>query len=130
MTPTRERRVWKVMKKFFSATLLIVTLALGVGLLNIRSPSDILNGFELGLLAALPVGMSIILYRAYRQMDEYTQRVQERAAAFAFLMSMMAAMVGSVFTQAAHLTLPLWALYVFGMAIYGAGVLLQRQRDG
>jgi hypothetical protein len=129
MATTRERRVWNVMWTFLSVTLLLTALVLAVRLLGARHPSDFLNGMELGLLTVLPVGMGLLLYRAYQQMDEYARRVQERAAATGFLLSMIATMVCFAASSLAHLSVPLWVIYVFGMLVYGASVAVQSRRS-
>jgi len=126
-TPSRERRVNRTMRKFLAATLLITAIALVVRTLKARFPNDFLNGMELGLLAALPLGMGLLLFRAYRQMDEYGQRVQERASGVAFLLSMVATMVCTAVQSLAGVQLPLWTIYIFGMLVYGLSVLWQKR---
>lgn len=125
--PSRERRVNRTMQKFLASTLLLTVIALVIRLPKAHYPSDFLNGMELGLLAALPVGMGLLLYRAYRQMDEYGQRVQERAAALGFLLSMVATMACYAVQALAGMQVPLWTIYIFGMLVYGASALLQRR---
>jgi hypothetical protein len=125
----RERRVSATMTRMLIMALLVAGTGTVVGLLKNQYPSSFLNGVLAGMLGFLPLAMGWFVYRAYRQMDEYGQRVQERAAASAFLLSMMAAMVGYVIAQAASVSIPLWTLYVFGMVAYGAGVLLQNRGD-
>ena len=76
-----------------AAAALIAAVATVVALLKARAEGDtysFLNGMSLGLLATLPAGMGYLLFRAYRQMDEFGQRQQERACAFAFLLTMAA----------------------------------------
>lgn len=125
----RERRVSAIMNGMLIMALLIAGVAMVVGVLKDQRPSSFLDGMLAGLLGALPLAIGWFVYRAYRQMDEYGQRMQERAAAVAFLMSMMATMVGFVIAQATRVSLPLWTLYVFGMVVYGTGVLLQKRGD-
>lgn len=125
--PSRERRVNRTMQTFLTTTLLITVIALLVRGLKVRFPSDFLNGMELGLLAALPVGMGVLLYRAYRQLDEYGQRLQERAAGLAFLLSMVATMVGYWVQTLAGVQIPLWTVYVFGLLVYSVSVQLQKR---
>lgn len=128
MATTRERRVWNMMWRFLAVTLILTALAFAVRLLGERHPSDVLNGMELGLLTVLPVGMGLLLYRAYRQMDEYGRRVHERAAATGFLLSMIVTMVCFAASSLAHLEIPLWVIYIFGMLVYGASVAVQSRR--
>lgn len=127
MPTTRERRVNRVMRKFLVATLSVTAIAFGVRLLRDHFPSDFLNGMELGLLVTLPVGMGALLFRAYRQMDEYGRRLQERAASLGFLLSMVATMVCYAVQSLADVQIPLWTIYVFGMLVYSASALAQRR---
>lgn len=125
-TTNRERRVWQSMWGMVAAAVLIAAVAVAVALLKNRAGSgsyDFLNGMSLGLLAALPVGMGYLLLRTYRQMDEFGQRQQERACAFAFLLSMVATMVAFAVASFTHTVIPLWAVYVFGMLAYTAAVV-------
>ena len=125
-TTNRERRVWKTMWGMVSAALLIAALAIVVGILKARANGDtldFLSGMSLGLLAALPVVMGFLLFRAYRQMDEFGQRQQERACAFAFLLTMILVMVAFAVSSFSSVVIPLWAVYVFGMLVYSAAVI-------
>lgn len=125
-TTNRERRVWQSMWGMVAAAVLISVIALIVALLKNRAGGDrydFLNGMSLGLLATLPVGMGYLLWRAYRQMDEFGQRQQERACAFAFLLSMVATMVAFAVASYTKTVIPLWAVYVFGMLVYTAAVV-------
>lgn len=125
-TTNRERRVWKSMWGMLAATVFITVIAIGVALLQSRSEGDahsFFKGMSLGLLAALPMGMGYMLWRIYHQMDEFAQRQQERACAFAFLLSMVATMVASAVASYANVVVPLWAVYVFGMLVYTAAVV-------
>lgn len=125
-TTNRERRVWKSMWSMLAAAVLIAAIAVVVALLNNRAKGDthsFLSGMSLGLLAALPIAMGALLYRTYRQMDEFAQRQQERACAFAFLLSMVATMVAFAVASYANVVIPLWAVYVFGMLMYMAAVV-------
>ncbi|WP_425145747.1 hypothetical protein [Deinococcus sp.] len=126
---TRDRRVASSMTRLATAAMVVALAGLGVGLWYSLQPSDFLRGLLAGIFGFMPLGIGWLAYRAYRQMDEYAQRVQERAAALAFLLSMMAAMVDFVAAQVSKVVIPLWTLDVFGMLIYGAGVLAQ-QRGG
>ena len=64
-----------------------------------------------------------MLWRAYRQMDEFGQRQQERACAFAFLLTMVVVMVAFAVASFTGTVVPLWAVYVFGMVVYTAAVV-------
>ncbi len=125
-TTNRDRRVWQSMWGMVAAAVLIAAVAVVVALLKTRAEGDtysFLNGMSMGLLAALPVGMGYLLWRAYRQMDEFGQRQQERACAFAFLLSMVATMVAFAVASFTNTVIPLWAIYVFGMLTYTAAVV-------
>ena len=122
----RERRVWQSMWSMVSASALIAAVVIIVALLKARAEGntyDFLNGMSLGLLSTLPVGMGYLLWRAYRQMDEFAQRQQERACAFAFLLSMVATMMAFAVVSFTNAVIPLWAIYVFGMLVYTAAVV-------
>ncbi|GGR25000.1 hypothetical protein [Deinococcus ruber] len=123
----RDRRVASSVAGLATAAITVALVGLGVGVWYSLQPSDFLRGMLAGIFGFLPLGIGWLAYRAYRQMDEYAQRVQERAAAFAFLLSMAAAMVGFVAAQVGKVVIPLWTLYVFGMLIYAAGVLVQQR---
>ena len=123
----RDLRVASSVTGMATAAITVALAGLGVGLWYTLQPSDFLRGLLAGIFGFMPLGIGWLVYRAYRQMDEYAQRVQERAAAFAFLLSMMAAMIGFVAAQVGKVVIPLWTLYVFGMLIYGAGVLVQQR---
>jgi len=125
-TTNRERRVWQSMWSMVAAAVLIAAVAVIVALLKTRAQGDaysFLNGMSLGLLATLPVGMGFLLWRAYRQMDEFGQRQQERACAFAFLLTMVVVMVAFAVASFNDTTVPLWAVYVFGMLVYTAAAV-------
>ncbi|GAA4003442.1 hypothetical protein GCM10022631_12950 [Deinococcus rubellus] len=125
-TSNRERRVWQSMWSMLAAGVLIAAVAIVVALLKSRaegSAYSFLNGMSLGLLSTLPVGMGYLLWRAYRQMDEFAQRQQERACAFAFLLTMMVVMVAFAVASFTNTVIPLWAVYVFGMLVYTAAVV-------
>lgn len=125
-TTNRERRVWQSMWGMVAAAVLIAAVAAVVALLKTRAQGDtysFLNGMSLGLLAALPVGMGYLLWRAYRQMDEFGQRQQERVCAFAFLLTMVVVMVAFAVASYTNTVVPLWAVYVFGMLVYTAAVV-------
>ena len=122
----RERRVWQSMWGMLAAAVLIAAVAVVVALLKNRAEGDaysFLNGMSLGLLATLPVGMGYLLWRAYRQMDEFGQRQQERACAFAFLLTMVVVMVAYAVASFSSTVIPLWTVYVFGMLVYTAAVV-------
>ncbi|AZI42179.1 hypothetical protein EHF33_04975 [Deinococcus psychrotolerans] len=122
----RERRVWQSMWGMVGAAVAITVIAIVVALLQSRTEGhahDFFKGMSLGLLAALPVGMGYMLWRIYRQLDEFGQRQQERACAFAFLLSMVATMVAFAVASYANVVVPLWAVYVFGMLTYTAAVV-------
>ncbi|AWN22913.1 hypothetical protein DKM44_06465 [Deinococcus irradiatisoli] len=125
-TTNRERRVWQTMWGMLGSAAAIGVIGLAVGLLKARTQGDthdFLNGMTLGLLGSLPVAMGVWLFRAYRQMDEFGQRQQERACAFAFLVSMVAIMVAFAVSSFTGVQVPLWGLYVFGMLVYSAAVV-------
>ncbi|WP_161883427.1 hypothetical protein [Deinococcus alpinitundrae] len=125
-TTNRERRVWQSMWSMLAAAVLIAAVAVVVALLKTRAEGDaysFLNGMSLGLLATLPVGMGYLLWRAYRQMDEFGQRQQERACAFAFLLTMVVVMVAFAVASFTGTVVPLWAVYLFGMLVYTAAVV-------
>ncbi|ULH16785.1 hypothetical protein MF271_09545 [Deinococcus sp. KNUC1210] len=123
----RDRRVASSVAGLATAAVTVVLVGLGVGLWYSLQPSDFLRGMLAGIFGVLPLGIGWLAFRAYRQMDEYAQRVQERAAAFAFLLSMAAALVGFVAAQVSGMVFPLWTLCVFGLLIYAAGVLVQQR---
>ncbi|TSA83054.1 hypothetical protein FNU79_13135 [Deinococcus detaillensis] len=125
-TTRRERRVWQSMWGMVGAAVALTVIAIVVALLQSRTEGhahSFFKGMSLGLLAALPVGMGYMLWRTYRQMDEFAQRQQERACAFAFLLSMVATMVAFAVASYANVVVPLWAVYVFGMVMYTAAVV-------
>ena len=125
-TTNRERRVWQSMWSMLAAAVLIAVIAVIVALLKSRAEGNtfsFLNGMSLGLLATLPVAMGALLFRAYRQMDEFGQRQQERACAFAFLLTMILVMVAFAVSSFSSVVIPLWAVYVFGMLVYSAAVI-------
>ncbi len=125
-TTNRERRVWQSMWSMVAAAVLIAVVAIVVALLKARaegSTYSFLSGMSMGLLTTLPVGMGYLLYRAYRQMDEFAQRQQERACAFAFLLTMAAVMAAFAVTSFTSTVVPLWTVYVFGMLVYTAAVV-------
>jgi hypothetical protein len=118
------------MVAMLAVALVISAVVLLVAFLKTRLPasSDFLNGLTTGLSAALPLGMGLFLYLAYRRMDEYGQRVQQQAAATGFLYTMMATMVGYAVSSGTELVIPLWTLYVFGMLVFAVSVVVRRLR--
>ena len=124
--PSRERRVWRVMWKMVAAAVLLSTVGLGIAVLKSRTQGTayhFLGGFSLGVICALPAGMALFLYRAYRVMDEFGKRLQEKACTFAFVVSMVGAATGYALSTGTGFTFPLWALYLLGMAAYTIAVV-------
>ncbi|WP_293909499.1 hypothetical protein [Deinococcus sp.] len=87
------------------------------------SDQDFLSGFLVGVFGVMPFGIALFLYAAYRQMDEFSQQLQEKACTFAFVMTMLAASAGFVIASGFKVALPLWSLYLLGMAAYAAAVI-------
>ncbi|WP_189092354.1 hypothetical protein [Deinococcus ruber] len=77
------------------------------------------------LVALIPLVHGSLLYRAYLQIDEYGQNIHERAAMFAFRLTMLTAIVLSIVLSNSHINTSLSGIYMFGMLMYSLGLLWQ-----
>ncbi len=114
------------MWKMVAAAVLLTTVGLGIAVLKSRTQGTtyhFLSGFSLGVICGLPTGMALFLYRAYRVMDEFGKRLQEKACTFAFVVSMVGAATAYALSTETGFTFPPWTLYLFGGVVYGLSVL-------
>lgn len=124
---TREQRVSRAMRKMLGAVLTISALGVVVGALG---RSDFLRGFSTGLLVVLPWAIVLMVWRGYRQMDEFGQRRSLRAAGAAFVVVMLACGTYFPLQQSAHWPeLPVWLLWVVGWGSWGLALALEALQD-
>lgn len=125
MTRTsRERRVWKIVRKALLYSLFVLSIGVVVWLLRTHAQGsvyDSLSGFLIGWGTVLPFGVALLLFRAYRQMDEYGQRLQERACALAFVATLLAGL--AVMSTGTEARIPLWVVCMLGLLAYAATIL-------
>lgn len=126
----REQRVSRAMTKGLVGVLLITGLGLGVGVYARASGSDFWSGAQSGLMMVLPWAVFAMLYRGYRNMDEYGKISFLRASTVAFASVMLFVMSYFPLEQALKWPpLPLWILWVLGWAVYGlTTAVLSRSR--
>ena len=125
----RDRRIRSAVLGGLIGSLLIGGLGVASGLLARRTGSNFLHGFTTGLLLALPLALAYMFLRAYRQMDEYGQRLHQRAGSAAFLLTMLATACTFALQPALRFEVPLWAVYVFGMLAWAVATAVISVRE-
>lgn len=127
--PSRERRVQRTLRKLSLYILTILGIAALAWLIRSRTTgdgADALTGFLTALPTVLPFGIFILLRRAYRQMDEFGQRLQERACAAAFVATVLATSAIFAASFSSGVVIPLWAVLVFAVLAYSTAVIRGR----
>lgn len=125
----RDRKIGQAVLGGVVGSVLIAVLGVVGGVLANQTGSSFLKGFTLGVLVTLPVGLAVMFWKAFSQMDEYGQRLHQRAASAAFFVTMTATGVAFALSAGLKFQLPLWTVYAFGMTCWGIATAVISARE-
>ncbi|ADV67267.1 hypothetical protein [Deinococcus maricopensis] len=126
---TRDQRTARAFTKGLLSITVVTLLVLAFSLLAHRLNNDFSHGLTVGGLTGLILVLLGTFVRLYLTMDEYGQRLHQRAGSLAFVITMTAVALTYTFQSALHFTCPLWIIYAFGMTTWGLCVALLSARD-
>ena len=127
----REQRVARAMNRGLVGVLSLALLGLITGYVARANGNTILSGFQTGLMTLLPWAVLLMVWRGYKQMDEYGKHNLLRASSVSFVVVMLLSQTYFPLEQALKLpAMPLWILWVVGWTVWSISLAVQNRSRG
>ncbi len=127
----REQRVARAMNRGLVGVVSLAVLGLITGFIARANGNDFLSGFQTALMTLLPWAVVLMVWRGYKQMDEYGKHNLLRASSVSFVVVMLLSQTYFPLEQALKLpAMPLWILWVVGWTVWGMSLAVQNRSRG